>query len=123
MAVDLISIALCTFNGLNHLPDQMQSILGQDYQNLEIVIVDDGSTDGTYELLLKYKEDSKNIRLYRNVETLGFNKNFEKALTLCNGSFISFADQDDIWSLNKISKMHEKIDDNLLLYHDSKFMK
>lgn len=122
MAADLISIALCTYNGLAFLPEQMQSFLDQDYQNLEIVVVDDGSTDGTYELLKQYLKENSNIRLYQNPETLGFNRNFEKALGLCNGEFIAFADQDDIWDLNKISKLRANVHDNLLIYHDSEFI-
>ncbi|MES2828554.1 MAG: glycosyltransferase [Bacteroidota bacterium] len=119
MAGDLISIALCTYNGIKFLPEQMKSILSQDYSNFEIIIVDDCSTDGSYELLKNYQKNNTNIHLYRNTENLGFNRNFEKALSLCNGIFIAISDQDDIWAKNKLTLLRSYIGNNLLIYHDS----
>ncbi|MCX2482122.1 glycosyltransferase [Pedobacter sp. MR2016-24] len=115
----LISIAVCTYNGEKYLREQLDSLTEQDYPSLEIVIVDDCSSDGTYTLLEQYQQRNDQIRLYKNEENLGFNKNFARALSLCKGSFIAIADQDDIWDLHKISLMMASIDDNLLLYHDS----
>ncbi|WGQ07993.1 glycosyltransferase family 2 protein [Pedobacter gandavensis] len=119
MEAQMISIALCTYNGEKHLHEQMDSLLKQDYPNLEIVILDDCSTDRTYELLLQYQEKYPQIRLNQNKENLGFNKNFEAALLQCKGEFIAIADQDDIWEQDKISQLAAKIGDNLLIYHDS----
>lgn len=116
----LVSIALCTYNGSKYLEVQLESILNQTYQNLEIVIVDDRSTDSTYELLLSYQSKYPDIiRLYRNEKNLGFVKNFEKAISLCNGSLIAISDQDDIWNCNKIATQVESIKENILIYHDS----
>ena len=119
MVSELISIAVCTYNGEKYLREQLDSLKSQDYPNLEIVIVDDCSNDGTYPLLEEYQQKYDQIRLYRNDENLGFNKNFARALSLCKGSFIAIADQDDIWDLHKITQMMDHIKDNLLLYHDS----
>ena len=116
----LVSIALCTYNGSKYLPVQLDSILNQTYQNTEIVIVDDRSTDSTYELLTSYQSKFPNIiRLYRNEWNLGFVKNFEKAISLCQGSLIALSDQDDIWNPDKIAIQVENIKDNILIYHDS----
>jgi len=83
----LVSIALCTYNGSKYLMEQLNSLSGQTYKNLEIVIVDDGSSDGTIELLRQYTIDSYlNIKIYLNHENLGYIKNFEKAISLCNGN-------------------------------------
>lgn len=116
----LVSIALCTYNGSKYLPIQLESILNQTYQHIEIVIVDDRSTDDTYELLKSYetKYPSK-IRLFRNEKNLGFVKNFEKAISLCQGSLIALSDQDDFWNSNKIEAQVENIKENQLIYHDS----
>ncbi|WPR76163.1 glycosyltransferase family 2 protein [Algoriphagus sp. NG3] len=116
----LVSIALCTYNGSKYLAVQLESILNQTYQNLEIVIVDDRSTDSTYDLLLSYQSKYPNIiRLHRNERNLGFVKNFEKAISLCQGSMIALSDQDDIWDCSKIATQVENIKDNVLIYHDS----
>ena len=118
--VPLVSIALCTYNGSKYLAVQLESILNQSYQNLEIVVVDDRSTDSTYELLTTYQSKFPNIiRLYRNERNLGFVKNFERAISLCQGSLIALSDQDDIWNPDKIAIQVENIKDNKLIYHDS----
>ena len=119
METVLISIAVCTYNGEKYLAEQLDSLVGQDYSNLEIVIVDDCSSDKTYNLLEQYQHKYHQISIYRNNENLGFNKNFERALSLCQGSYIAIADQDDVWDLRKISLMMASVKDNLLLYHDS----
>lgn len=116
----LVSIALCTYNGSKYLAEQLESILNQTYQNLELVIVDDQSTDSTYELLLSYQAKYPDIiRLYRNEKNLGFVKNFEKAISLCNGSLIALSDQDDLWNCYKIAIQVENIKESILIYHDS----
>lgn len=122
MAGNLISIALCTYNGIEFLAEQMQSLLQQNYENFEIVIIDDASTDGTYQLLERYQKQNPFIRLYQNTENIGFNRNFEKVLSFCKGDFIAIADQDDVWHPNKLSQMVLKIGDSLLLYHDSQLI-
>ncbi|TCC93534.1 glycosyltransferase family 2 protein [Pedobacter frigiditerrae] len=118
----LVSIALCTYNGEKYLKAQLDSLVIQDYQNLEIIIVDDCSTDNTVSIIKEYQKLRSNITLYINEKNLGFNKNFKKALENCKGDYIAFADQDDMWELNKISKMVENIGDNLLIYHNSAYI-
>ncbi|MHA4893633.1 glycosyltransferase [Pedobacter sp. PWIIR3] len=119
MADDLISVALCVFNGEHYLAEQLDSILRQDYKNMEVIIVDDSSTDGSWKLLEKFKQEYPQIQLFKNTENIGFNKNFQKALSLCNGQFIAIADQDDVWHYDKLSILYQKIGENLLIYHDS----
>lgn len=119
---ETVSIALCTYNGAKYLPMQLDSILKQTYPNLELVIVDDNSTDDTRNLLrLKAKEDSR-IKLFFNDENLGFNANFEKAIKLCSGNFVAIADQDDIWKLDKLSRLMVNIGDNWLIFSNSQFI-
>ncbi|QNL47733.1 glycosyltransferase family 2 protein [Olivibacter sp. SDN3] len=119
----LVSIALCTFNGADFLKEQLESIVCQSYKNIELIIVDDCSTDGTVQIIQDFIKDS-NVKssFYRNEVNVGYVKNFEKAIKLCNGAYIALSDQDDIWSLDKIDKLVSGIGDNLLIYHDSAFM-
>jgi len=115
----LVSIALCTYNGEKYLNQQIESIIHQTYKNIEIIIIDDCSTDTTFELLQALTKDTKNVRLEQNRQNLGFIKNFEKAISYCNGEYISISDQDDIWSLNKIEILVENIGKHGLIFHDS----
>ena len=84
----LISIALCTYNGANFLQQQLDSILNQTYKHIELVIVDDGSSDGTKDILKQYAAKYEQIKLYFNETNIGFNANFQKAISFCSGDFI-----------------------------------
>ena len=115
----LVSVALCTYNGEQFLGKQLESILRQTYTNLEIVIVDDCSTDETISIVSKYQEKDRRVKYVVNETNLGFNKNFEKALKLCSGEFIAISDQDDIWVDSKIEQLLDKIGDKLMVYANS----
>lgn len=116
---ELVSVALCTYNGAAYLEQQLASIVVQSYKNIEIIIVDDGSSDNTVSIVKRFQEQDARIKLYCNARNLGFNANFSKALSLCSGAFISISDQDDVWMPEKISKMVSWIGENLLIYHNS----
>ncbi|MBM3400714.1 MAG: glycosyltransferase family 2 protein [Bacteroidetes bacterium] len=118
----LVSIALCTYNGEEFLREQLESIVNQTYSPIELIIVDDSSSDNTYEILVEFAANHSFIKLFQNLENIGYIKNFEKALNLCSGDFIALSDQDDIWDRTKIEKQVNKIGSNLLIYHDSEFI-
>ena len=112
----LISIAMCTYNGERYLAEQLDSIVNQSYINLEIIVVDDCSSDGTVDILTDYAKRDGRIRLICNDENLGFVRNFEKAISESRGDLIALADQDDIWFPEKIAKLAEDIGDDWLIY-------
>lgn len=117
----LVSIAMCTYNGAASIKAQLDSIIHQTYGHLEIVIVDDCSTDNTPELIEAYQRLDDRIRFYRNEQNLGYNKNFEKACLLTTGDHIAISDQDDIWALHKIETMLSKWDkQSVFVYSISK---
>lgn len=121
-AEPLVSIALCTYNGERFLSQQLDSILGQTYHDFEIIIVDDCSTDDTTNIINQYAEKDRRIKFFRNQSNLGFNKNFEKAIGLTTGEYISICDQDDIWLAGKIEALINGIADNWLIYSKSIFI-
>lgn len=118
----LISVALCTFNGEAYLEEQLDSVLAQDWPHLEVVVVDDGSTDGTREILRSYGARDARIRLYFNEVNLGFLANFERAFSLTQGEFIAPCDQDDWWDPRKLTALHQAIQGRGLAFCDSEFM-
>ena len=94
---------MCTYNGAEFLPAQLQSIVTQSRPPDEIVICDDGSTDGTRAVLETFKKESSiPITLHINDRNLGSVKNFERAITLCTGDVIALSDQDDVWRSDKL---------------------
>ena len=117
----LISVVLITYNGERHLREQIESILSQTYKNIELVISDDHSGDKTVEILESYLPDPR-IKLTLNNKNLGFRKNFEIACQQASGELIAPADQDDIWLPEKLKKLQQAIDENMLAYSNSRLM-
>lgn len=112
-----VSIALATYNGARFLREQLDSIYAQTYKVFEVVATDDGSTDGTLQILEEYQR-SHGLRFSVNEARLGFVKNFEKAISLCDGDFIALSDQDDIWHPSKLEKLSRAIGDYPLACSD-----
>lgn len=100
-----VSVVMCTYNGKQFLRQQMDSILAQSYPLHEIIVQDDQSTDDTWDILESYRQAHPGlVKIHRNVERLGFNRNFHTALMRATGDVIAISDQDDIWFANKISR-------------------
>lgn len=101
-----ISIALCTYNGSRHLPAQLDSIRMQTRLPAELIVCDDGSSDGTFTLIEQFAQTvTFPVRFFRNAVTLGSTRNFEQAMQLCQGEVIALCDQDDLWASNKLALM------------------
>jgi glycosyltransferase involved in cell wall biosynthesis len=91
----LISVLICTYNGKRFLEQTINSVLAQTYPNFEIVIVDDGSTDGTQALVAKLSDQYECIRaFYRSNHGLPASRNFSFAQA--HGEWIAIIDQDDL---------------------------
>lgn len=101
-----LSIAMCTYNGARYVQQQLDSIATQARQPDELILCDDGSTDGTRQLLSSFALKSQfPVSLHFNRKRLGVIKNFEKAIQLCAGDVISLCDQDDVWRPEKLGHM------------------
>lgn len=99
-----ISVAMCTYNGVKYLEQQLESIAAQTHRPHELVICDDRSSDGTATLVEAFAAKAPfRVRLIRNEQNLGSTKNFEKAIRLCQGELIALCDQDDIWRPEKLA--------------------
>ncbi len=118
----LISIALCTYNGERFLREQLDSLLAQDHPKLEIVAVDDASTDGTPAILEAYAALDPRIRVFRNAANLGFRRNFQEAMGRCRGDLIAPSDQDDVWRPDKLRLLLAAIGGGPAAYCDSIFV-
>jgi glycosyltransferase involved in cell wall biosynthesis len=99
-----LSVSMITFQGAAYLKAQMDSILGQSIPVHEIIVCDDGSTDGTREILATYAESHPHIQLHFNEKNLGTVANMQQCLRKTTGDLIFLADQDDVWLPNKVEK-------------------
>ncbi len=86
----LVSVAVVTYNQKDFLRECVESVLAQDYSNFEIVVADDGSKDGTQEMLLDYESRIKGKFVLRlSPSNRGITSNQNLALSACSGKYIS----------------------------------
>ncbi len=102
-----ISVVIATYNGIDYIPEQLDTIRTQSLPPDEVIIADDGSSDGTYEFCADYitRHALTGWRVYQNPQNLGPQKNFRHVLAECTGQYVFTCDQDDIWMPDKIASM------------------
>lgn len=88
------TIAIPVFNRLDFFKEALNSVLNQTYSDFEIVIVDDCSTDGTWEYIKTIKD--KNIRIFRNSENIGIVPNWNRCISESRGKWFKFLMSDDL---------------------------
>jgi glycosyltransferase involved in cell wall biosynthesis len=105
VARPLVSISIAAYNQRALIEETLTSALQQEYADLEVVVADDGSTDGTAEIILEYASRYPN-RLVPLVggPNIGITKNSNRALRACKGTYIAFQGGDDIFLPGKIEK-------------------
>ena len=104
----LVTIAIASYNNAAYIERCIDSVINQSYQNLEILIIDDGSTDDTLERIGKYKADSRVNILEK--ENGGLSSSRQMALDCANGDYISFIDADDYLLEGYVELMLSKIE-------------
>ena len=108
-----MSVAMCTYNGGRFLDEQLQSIAAQLRKPDEVVICDDGSVDNTHSILREFANHAPfPVRIFVNENRLGPAKNFEKALSQCDGDIIVLSDQDDLWKAQKLGTFEKTFEQN-----------
>lgn len=99
----LVSVILPIFNAEKTIKNTIDSIFSQDYKKIEVIAVNDCSTDNTLDILKEYQSDVRFI-LLNNEENLGAAKSRNKAIEHSTGRYVAFIDSDDTWPSNKITK-------------------
>ena len=100
-----LSVALITYNGEKYLLEQLESLKNQTRLPDELVVCDDGSTDGTLEILQKFIVSAPfPVRVFQNTKNVGPGFNFRKVFFLCEKDLVFFCDQDDVWYPDKLAR-------------------
>lgn len=103
---------MCTYNRAHFIRQAIDSVLSQTFQDWELIIMDDCSTDNTEDIISPYLADAR-IKFIKNETNLGINKNRNKVLSLSTGEYVAILDSDDYWINNdKLSLQNEFLDHN-----------
>lgn len=121
----LMSIGIPAYNNGAYIGETIESILAQTYENLELVIVDDHSSDNTYEVLEEYARKDSRVRIFRNEKNLGMSGNWNRCLELCTGDYLKLVCADDLLDpqmIEKEIKVLEKYPDVVLVGSDTRLI-
>ena len=91
-----VSVIMSSFNSINTIEEAIESIMNQTYKNLELLIMDDCSEDGSFEKIDYYKNKYKNIKVFRNKKNLGLTKSLNLLIKNSSGEYIARQDADDL---------------------------
>jgi glycosyltransferase involved in cell wall biosynthesis len=117
-----VSIAMATYNGDRFLETQLASLASQTLAPLELVIGDDRSSDSTAEVVTRFSRSSPfPVRFGVNPARLNYGENFIQAALRCQGKYVAFCDQDDVWEPTKLERCIEALETTgaLLCAHDA----
>lgn len=103
----LVSIGMAVYNGERYIRQALDSLLAQDFENFELIISDNASTDKTQDICLEYTEKDKRIRYYRNQTNIGAPRNFDRVFELSSGEYFMWAAHDDYWKPRYLSSCLE----------------
>lgn len=103
----LVSVLLPVYNGERHLGDAMDSVLRQTYPRFELIAIDDGSTDATWDMLQHYAARDQRVASLRNGRNIGVARSLNRGLAVAQGEYIARQDADDVSSLERLRKQVE----------------
>lgn len=101
---NLVSIIMPSYNSSRYIEDSIKSIVTQSYKNWELLIIDDGSTDESVNIIMNFCKTDKRIKLYKNRVNKGVSKTRNLGIDKAKGNWIAFLDSDDIWEKTKLQK-------------------
>ena len=106
-----ISVIMSVYNSADYLRESVESILNQTFTEFEFIIINDGSTDDSWEILTEYAERDQRVKLFKNEENIGLTKSLNKGIALAQGEYIGRQDADDLSLPKRFEKQVALLDE------------
>ncbi len=119
----MVSIIMPAYNCEDFIAETIDSIIKQDYQNWELLAVDDFSTDNTGNIVKKYALNDSRIKYFRLEKNSGAAAARNRAVELANGKYLAFLDSDDLWNPDKLSRQIRFMEENNYYFTCTKYSK
>lgn len=107
-----ISVIMSVYNGEAYLKEAVESVMNQTFENWELIIINDCSTDSTGEILAELSSKDERIKVHPNEVNLKLPASLNKAVSLCSGKYIARMDADDICLPHRLEKQFEFMEEN-----------
>jgi len=108
----LVSVLIPSYNHEKFISETIESVLNQNFRDLELIIIDDYSSDKSPEIIKKYKEIDDRIKVFFHNENKGISKTENELINLARGKYIAFLNSDDIWREDKLEKQLKVLEEN-----------
>lgn len=120
----LVSVIMPNYNYKPFLVQAIESILNQSVSDIELIIIDDASTDGSCEIIDSYIAKDKRISAIYHTKNSGISKSMNNGIAACRGKFIAFMNSDDIWIENKLSEQLKILmtDEKLMVWSNAEII-
>lgn len=111
MKVD-VSVIMSVYNGEAYLAEAIESIINQTFQNWELIVINDCSTDSTAQILADFAQKDARVKVHPNEVNLRLPTSLNKAISLCSGKYIARMDADDISLPGRLEKQYKFMEEN-----------
>ncbi len=108
----LVSVVVPSYNHDKFISETIESVLGQDLDDLELIIVDDASTDASRQIIQKYAEKDARVRVILHETNCGIAKTINDGIAAAQGKFLAYSASDDVWMKDKLSKQLAVLESN-----------
>jgi glycosyltransferase involved in cell wall biosynthesis len=102
--VNKVSVVIPSYNHARFLDDTLRSVLGQSFSDLEVLVIDDASTDGSQEVLAAWAKRDRRVHVMCHRANRGISRTRNEALARATGEFVAFLDSDDWWHERKLER-------------------
>ena len=120
---DLVTVITPMYNSGKYIEETLNSVISQTYENWELFIIDDGSSDNCVELVSDFKKNDDRIKLIINEENQGAAISRNIGIRAANGRYIAFLDSDDLWVPTKLEEQINFMSQNQLALSYSSYEK
>lgn len=107
-----VSVVMPAYNAAEYIEEAVMSVRNQTWEYWELLVIDDGSTDTTSQIMEKMAAEDSRISYIKNEENMGVARTRNRGMDLCKGDYIAFLDSDDIWHPEKLEKQIKCMEEN-----------
>lgn len=108
-----VSVLMPAYNAEKYIAESIESILNQTFQDFELIIIDDCSSDNTWNIMQEYAKKDDRINIFKNEKNLGIGGNRNRLINLARGKYIVWQDNDDISLPERVEKQYTYMEENI----------
>jgi glycosyltransferase involved in cell wall biosynthesis len=119
-----VSVIMPSYQHVHFIPEAIESVLAQTFTDLELIIIDDGSTDGSDEIIRDFAARDSRVNLVLHTSNQGIPRTVNEGLTRATGTYVAFLASDDVWAPDKLQKQVDIFsrDENLIIWSEGRII-